>query len=273
MKDQAAALRDRPMRTELPEVPAESPAIVVGGGKGGVGVSVLATLLASGLAASGRRVLLMDASFNQGNLHVLLGHAPRLTLGSVVAGDAAPEEIVVPVADNLWLLPAESGAEDLHQLTTMDRARLHVRLAALMDDYDVTVVDAGTGIESVLRSVHARATRVVAVATPEPAALADTYALIKILSLETPSVPVDVVVNRTLDAHEAEASWARLEGAADRFLGRTLGRLGSLPEDPSLARAVRKSEGLTLHHALAASLVERLIASFPEPLAAGRSHS
>jgi flagellar biosynthesis protein FlhG len=270
VKDQASALRNRPHRQEFPEIPAESPAIIVGGGKGGVGVSVLATLLASGLARSGARVLLMDATLNQGNLHVLLGASPTLTLESVLSGEASPEDLVMPVSENLWLLPAASGAERVHALTPMDRARLQVRLAGVMDAYDVTVVDAGTGIEGVLRATLTRSTRVVAVTSPEPAALADTYALVKILSHEAPTIPVDLVVNRTFDAAEGEAACARLTDAAARFLGRSLGSLGSVAEDVALARAVRHAQSLLDHDVRVAPIVGRLLECVPSTVVGGR---
>lgn len=259
MNDQASALRARSAREAAPAAPGEARAIVVGGGKGGAGVSVLSVLLASALARTGARVLLMDAAFNQGNLHVLVGRQPALTLRSVLAGDASPEELILPVDRNLWLLPAESGAESVHALTAMDRARLQVRLAGLMDHYDLTVVDAGTGIESVVRAALTRATRIVAVATPEPAALADTYALIKILSLEAPALPVDVLVNRVFEPAEGEAAYRRLADAAGRFLGRSLRSLGSMPDEPELARAVRGAQSLLEWDAPLAPVARRLL--------------
>ena len=259
MNDQARALRARPARAAEAAATGDARAIVVGGGKGGVGVSVLSVLLGSALARTGARVLLLDAAFNQGNLHVLVSRQPHLTLRSVIAGEATPEELILPVDRNLWLLPAESGAEVMHALTPMDRARLQVRLAGLMDHYDVTVIDGGTGIESVVRAAMARASRLVSITTPEPAALADTYALIKIMSLEAPGLPIDVLVNRVLDEREGEAAWRRLDEAAGRFLGRSLGCLGSVPEMPELARAVRGSKSLLEWDAALAPVAERLL--------------
>ena len=268
MNDQASALREQSARmasaARLAGVQRRGDdvrALVVGGGKGGSGVSVLSVLLASALARSGRRVLLLDATLNLGNLHVLLSRPPVQTLRALLTGEASPQELVLPVGERLWLLPAESGAETLQALTTMDRARLYVRLAALMDDYDVTVVDAGTGLDSVLRAALTRASRLVAVTTPDPAALADSYALIKILSLECPALPVDVLVNRTIDDGEGETAWRRLDDAAGRFLGRTLGWLGSVPEDEQIVRAVRESRSLLAMDARVASLSERLLES------------
>lgn len=287
MNDQASALRalaakaartpQDPVRREgEPREPYHDDgvrALVVGGGKGGAGVSVLSVLLASAMARRGRRVLLIDATLNLGNLHVLLASPPVRTLRTLLAGEASADELVLPVGERLWLLPAESGAESVHALTAMDRARLYVRLAALMDDYDITVVDAGTGLDSVLRAALTRASRLVAVTTPDPAALADTYALIKILSLEAQALPVDVLVNRTRDESEGEAAWQRLNDATSRFLGRTLGWLGAVAEDVELARAVRESRPLLELDGRVDGLAARLLASLESEPTAARSAS
>ena len=52
--------------------------ITVGGGKGGVGKSVVSTNLAVGIALSGQKVVLIDGDFGASNLHALLGisHPP-----------------------------------------------------------------------------------------------------------------------------------------------------------------------------------------------------
>ena len=52
--------------------------ISVGGGKGGIGKSVVSTNLAVGMALSGQKVVLMDGDFGASNLHALLGtsHPP-----------------------------------------------------------------------------------------------------------------------------------------------------------------------------------------------------
>ena len=47
--------------------------IAVGGGKGGIGKSIVCTNLAIGMALSGQKVILMDTDFGSSNLHALLG--------------------------------------------------------------------------------------------------------------------------------------------------------------------------------------------------------
>ena len=47
--------------------------ISIGGGKGGIGKSVLSTNLAAGMALSGRDVILIDTDYGASNLHAMLG--------------------------------------------------------------------------------------------------------------------------------------------------------------------------------------------------------
>jgi flagellar biosynthesis protein FlhG len=241
MNDQAAELRR--MRAGAPGPRAASialtPAFVVGSGKGGVGKSVLSALLAAALARQGRRVLLLDGAQNQGNQHILLGLRPALRLEALLAGDAEPEDLLVEAAAGLWLLPADSGAETVHALSPTDRARLHLRLSGLYERFEAVVVDAGPGIESAVRAAATRATRMVVVAVPEPASLSDAYAMIKLVHLQAPGLPVDVLVNRVADGQEGPAVHERLALAARRFLHRDLGYLGAVPESDDLRRAAR----------------------------------
>jgi flagellar biosynthesis protein FlhG len=240
MRDQADGLR---RMTHMPGArdwsdPDDATVIVIGSGKGGVGKSVLSIFLASSLARTGKRVLLVDGSQNQGNLHILLGVRPASGLEAVLAGEIGPRDLLVPVRDRFSLLPVGSGAEAVYALTPTDRARLHLRLTEVYPEFDVVIVDSGTGIESAIRSTM-KAGRLVVVSVPEPAALSDAYALIKMVALQVPSLPIDVLVNQAMDGEEGRVSFALLHLAAERFLRREIGYLGFVAEHPALRRAVR----------------------------------
>jgi len=242
--DQAAALRRAASAPRSVRTATAVPTFVLGSGKGGVGKSVLAVLLARALADTGRKVLLFDGSQNQGNLHILTGVRPGARLESLLAGTAQPADLLVEVRERLWLLPADSGAEALHALGPTDRARLHLRLSALTDGFDAVVVDSGPGVEGVVRAAATRASRLVAIATPDPASLSDAYATIKLVHLQAPALPVDVLVNRCDDAAEGAAVFEKLELAASRFLHRTLGDLGAIAENDAVRRAARRPGAL-----------------------------
>lgn len=191
--------------------------IVVGSGKGGVGKSVLSVMLAAAAAERGREVLLLDGEQNLANPHVLLGVGVRGSIESVLGGRVRAEELVQPVAEHLWLLPSESGAEGLYALDAVERARLHCRLMDLYRQYEVVMVDAGAGIEGVVRAAMLGADRILTVTAPEPTALMDAHALVKILSLQAAHLRIDVVVNRCAGEDEGLGAFVRLAAASERF--------------------------------------------------------
>jgi flagellar biosynthesis protein FlhG len=217
----------------------QTPTIVVGSGKGGVGKSVVSVLIATALAAQGRRVLLVDGDQNLANLHVLLGVRPGARMESMLSGEIEAPELVQAVAANLWLLPGESGTESLYALEALDRARLQRRLSDLYQQFDMVVVDAGAGIESVVRVATMRATRLLVVTAPEPTALTDAYALMKIVHQQLPDLPIGILVNRCLNADEGRDAFVKLATACERFLRREVRFVGALPEDQSIRLAVR----------------------------------
>ena len=239
MRDQAELLR----RLMAPPAPAPAapqagvPVLVVGGGKGGVGTSLVAIHLARAYAER-CDVLLLDGDQNLGTLHILLGVRPAGRLEDVLAGDD-PESLLTPVGDRLWLLPADSGAEALYALGPTDRARLHRRLCTLYGRFDCVVADGGSGLDSVVRIAGMGASTLVVVTVPEPAALADAYALIKIARIQVPSLAVHVLVNRVAGEADARVAYDRLDSACQRFLGSAAGFLGWVPDDDALRRLVR----------------------------------
>jgi flagellar biosynthesis protein FlhG len=266
--DQAAALRRLAVPAPRHPQPGTEGAevFVVGSGKGGVGKSVLSVLLATALVRKGRRVLLVDGCQNQGNLHILLGVRPAGRLEDLLTGDADLQQLPVAVSSGLWLLPADSGAESLYALSRVDQARLHRQLSSLYDGFEAVVVDGGHGIDNVVRVASMSATRLVVVTVPEPTALSDAYALIKIVSLQIPALPISVLVNRTRSEEEGPAAFERLSLAASRFLGRELGYLGTLPEDDELRAGIRRPGALL---AAAPTEVDAAIALLIEPKTAG----
>src|SRR5919107_438804 len=69
--------------------------IAVTGGKGGVGKTSVAVNLATTLASTGRRVLLLDGDLGLANVDVFLGLSPRHTMAHVLNGERTLEEIIL----------------------------------------------------------------------------------------------------------------------------------------------------------------------------------
>jgi flagellar biosynthesis protein FlhG len=251
--------------------PVTPPAVVFASGKGGVGKSTLAILAAQAMARAGRRVLLLDGDQHHGNLHVLLGVTPRRSLSDLLDGHIEPEDLLTDVTPGLSLVPSNAGGESLYGLSRLDRARLHRRLSDLYGRFDAVVLDAAPGIECAVRLATIRATRLVAVTAPEPAAISDAAALIRIVRMQAPHLAIDVLVNRTRTVDEGPWTYRELQRATLESGDCRLGDAGEIPEDEALGGAVRRPAGLREAEGPAAdamrALADRLLASdTPRPL-------
>lgn len=221
--------------------------LAITSGKGGVGKSNVAVNVALEWAALGRRVSLLDADLALANADVLLGLNPQYHLGHVLHGQRTLQEIIIEVAYGLRLIPGGSGVEELANLARHQHTRLISELQELESEADCMIIDTAAGIaENVTGVLHA-ADEVIIVTTPDPTAVVDAYAVIKVLHQQNPSKPLWVIVNDVVGIGDAERIFAQLQSAVTRFLGRKLAMLGTIPRDAQLAEAVREQVPVVLY--------------------------
>lgn len=219
--------------------PTRALVVAVGSGKGGVGTSTVAALLAATMASGGHNVLLVDAGQRLGALHHLLGVEPAGTLSELRGGARTPKDLLVPVAERLSLFPstADEGA-----LRSAERQLLMRRVRSLYDEYAIVVVDAGSSAESLVNACADGASRFLAVTAGDRISLVATYALVKLLYERAPDVRVDIVANR-VGAEAADMLHEYLNAASVRFLSRTIPCAGTIPEDPDFGSALAAGLG------------------------------
>src|SRR4029077_3582694 len=111
---------------------------------------------------------------------------------------------------------------------------------ALGDAIDVLLVDVAAGISQNVLHFTAAAADALLVITPEPTALADAYALMKVLAARYGRREFLVAVNMAAGAVDAEAAFVRLARVAERFLRVRVEYQGYVPYDDALPRAVRE---------------------------------
>jgi flagellar biosynthesis protein FlhG len=80
----------------------------------------------------------------------------------------------------------------------------------------------------------------IVVVTPEPTALTDSYALIKVLATNHKVRDFLVVVNQVENRQEENATFKRLFAACQRFLGVEPVLLGSIRTDRRVPEAIRR---------------------------------
>jgi flagellar biosynthesis protein FlhG len=200
-------------------------AVIVAGGKGGVGTSTASALLAIGAARAGRSTLLVDAAAGAASVvDVLGGHAPRT--------DSAETELRT-VAAHLTL----AFVPPPHVLAAGERRAALRRLGGRYDDHELVVIDAGATCDGLFAALAAGVGRLLAVSTPDRLSLIATYALIKSALGRFPGLPVSLLVNGCEPA-EAAAAFSYLAGAAEHFLATPVTPAGSFPADDQLRNAI-----------------------------------
>src|SRR6185369_15597270 len=211
--DQATHLRAIARRSEK-----RAQTIAITSGKGGVGKTNLSVNLASVLAAMRRRVVLLDADLGLANADILCNVQPRFNLAHVVAGQRQLSEVLTPTPAGFSLIPGASGLAKMADLSKSDRRRIITELEAVDETADALIIDTGAGIGRNVLSFTSTADHVVIVTTPEPTAITDAYAVMKVLVRCGTAGRISVMVNMTKSRDEAKHVHERISSVARQFL-------------------------------------------------------
>jgi flagellar biosynthesis protein FlhG len=153
--------------------------LAVGGGRGGVGKSLIAQNVAVYFAQLGKSVTLVDCDPTGANLHTQFG---LTALTQEVPVDGTVEDLVralVPTSvPGLSILPGPHDAiEPPLQLRAGRKSRFLARLRAIPTDY--LVVDVGPGHAHLALDVMLAADFAICVTVPEPPAIEATYRFVR----------------------------------------------------------------------------------------------
>jgi flagellar biosynthesis protein FlhG len=239
--------------------------IAVTSGKGGVGKSNVAVNLAITLSAAGRRVVLLDADLGLANADVLCNvHLPS-NLSHVIARRKDLSEVMVKAPGGFSLIGGASGLARMADLSDDDRQRIVDALAELEERADVILIDTGAGISPNVLAFTRAADQVLIVTTPEPTAITDAYAVVKVLSRHAdaggrgayghgPAVPhepdrrISLLVNQVRSQEEARAVHDRIAKVARQFLNVSVFDAGHMMADEHVPAAVRRRTPFVLSH-------------------------
>ncbi|MGE0079831.1 MAG: MinD/ParA family protein [Thiohalomonadaceae bacterium] len=224
----------------------EARVLAVTSGKGGVGKTNVALNLAIALANRMQRVVLWDADLGLANVQVLLRLQPQGDLSDVLAERKSIREVLIDTPVGIKVVPGASGDEHLANLSVRERLVFSEAIQDLVQEADFIIIDTGAGISANTMDFARAADDVLVVTTPEPTALVDAYAAIKVVHGRAPWSKVHLVVNMARDEKEAKRAMLRLESMAAHYVGRRLIEEGTILYDQAVGSAVRQRQPFIL---------------------------
>lgn len=164
----------------VPEPPPRRQIWSLGGGKGGIGKSLLTGSLGWQLARMGKRVVLVDADLGGANLHTCLGlPAPQLTMGDFIRRrvDTIEEVAQETGCPGLRLISGASDFLSAANIKHQQKVRVLNRIRAL--DVDIVLIDLGAGTSFNILDFFLISDVGMLAVVPEPTSIENSYRFIK----------------------------------------------------------------------------------------------
>jgi flagellar biosynthesis protein FlhG len=171
---QIARYRDRikKYRTKL---------LTVTSGKGGVGKSTFVSNVAYILAKRGFKVCVLDADIGLANLQIMFDVKPQYSFFDYVEGRIPLRGIFTETQYNgITLIAGASGHQYAQKYNRYVFSSV-VEDIVSCDIFDYVLVDTGAGVDNKVGDFLEVSDNILALTTPDPSALTDVYALIKMV--------------------------------------------------------------------------------------------
>lgn len=260
MRDQAEGLRKLAgmQNTKSTEI------ITVTSGKGGVGKSSLALNMAISLNRRGRRTLIIDTDFGFSNIDVMLGVKTQYDLLDVIKHHKDIREVIEQGLEGVQFVSGGSGVYELTQLSERQLMSIVSNLESLEGIADTIIFDTGAGVtENILRLIYASHETII-VTTPEPTAIVDAYALIKIISENVVSTKINLVLNKVASPGEASSVMDGLVRVAKKNIDINVNKLGYIMRDDNMQKAIKMQVPILVSYpkCLASANIDSIAAKF-----------
>lgn len=159
----------------------QSPKVwAVGGGKGGVGKSLVTANMSICLALLGYKVIAIDLDLGGANLHTCLGlNIPQKTLSDYLTGQVQDfSKLIIPtVIENLHIISGSQDNIGIANLKNIHKNKILSQIRSLDADYVLLDLGAGTTINTL--DFFISSDKGILTTLPEPTSIENTYRFIK----------------------------------------------------------------------------------------------
>ena len=217
-----------------------SEVIVVTSGKGGVGKTTTSANVGTGLAAMGKKVILIDTDIGLRNLDVVMGLENRIVynLVDVVEGNCRIKQALIRDKryPTLFLLPSAQTRDK----TSVNPTQMVKMISHLKDQFDYVILDCPAGIEQGFQNAIAGADRALVVTTPEVSAIRDADRIIGLLEAHE-FKKIDLIINRL---RYDMVKRGEMMSAMDVVDILSIPLIGIVPDDENVVIATNQGEPL-----------------------------
>ncbi|TCM98880.1 flagellar biosynthesis protein FlhG [Paenibacillus sp. BK033] len=246
MNDQAEALRNMVKMRMGQETARPTRIVTITSGKGGVGKSNFSLNFAIALQRLGKKVLVFDADIGMANIDVLMGVSSSYHLYHLFKQDKTIWDIIQIGPSGVHFIAGGSGFQDLLDLTAEQLDWFSEQIGKLQGEYDFILFDTGAGLSKETVKFISAAEETFVVTTPEPTAITDAYALVKMVKSMGINAAFKLIINRATDRKEGIQTADKINLVAKRFLHAELPTLGVILDDPNVTKAVKRQTPFTV---------------------------
>ncbi|MCI5649080.1 MAG: septum site-determining protein MinD [Fusicatenibacter sp.] len=224
-----------------------SEVIVITSGKGGVGKTTTAANIGIGLAALGKRVVMVDTDIGLRNLDVVLGLENRIVynLVDVIEGNCRIKQALIRDKryETLFLLPS-AQTRDKTSVTPEQMTKLCEELET---QFEYILLDCPAGIEQGFANAIAGARKAIVVTTPEVSAIRDADRIIGLLEAHDLR-DISLVINKIRPDMVRRGEMMSVEDVSEIL---AVPLLGIIPDDEHVVIATNQGEAIVGNTSLA----------------------
>ncbi len=231
-----------------------SEVIVVTSGKGGVGKTTTSANVGTGLAAMGKKVVLIDTDIGLRNLDVVMGLENRIVynLVDVVEGNCRVKQALIKDKrhPSLYLLPSAQTKDK----SAVREDQMIKMIEYLKQHFEYIILDCPAGIEQGFKNAIAGADRALVVTTPEVSAIRDADRIIGLLEANE-FTKIDLIINRLRVDMVRRGD---MMSSADVIDILSIPLIGIVPDDENVVIATNQGEPLVGNSTLAGKAYQNI---------------